>query len=134
MATFNGIYVQPEVRLGSKIAFVFQGQYLSFGGVALTPPVVSFSPPNGTFISPNTPIQITVEDTDQFASIIVTARFPDGQWDVVAENGVFAAQYSQSTRVPTGSTLWQYTVKRNGGWHAAPTFRVVAVDSKGAVA
>ncbi len=62
---------------------------------------------------------------DDLGSIVVAVTYPDGRREVVFSGGAFAPVFafaSSATAVAVGET--DFTVRRTGGWDAAPTLDV----------
>lgn len=101
------------------------------GGDDPTPPVVTAETPQGTVLTPATPVVFTVTDEIELRRVIVHVRHAGRlAVEVVHDGDDFAPLYAGSSRTAiTGG--WRYSVTRLGGWLSAPTFRVFAADAAG---
>lgn len=97
---------------------------------AAAPTVALVSPADGSAIARTTPIVVDVTDASAFAAIFVWVVYPNGSTDVVHDGEGFAAAFGTSTRAGI-SGGYRYTLRRAGGWPAAPTVRVRPVDAAG---
>lgn len=100
----------------------------------VAPPIVNnFAPAAGTALSKATPVTFDVtDDSGQFRGIIVVASFATtGVCEVIHDGDVFRGFYvssSSRTRIERG---FRYTVAHTGGWPAAPTIQIFAMDASG---
>jgi hypothetical protein len=97
----------------------------------IAPVVTNLIPAEGTPIYSTTPLQFDVtDDSGLLAAITVMVSFPDGSYDTVWDNSVFAANYSASTSAPIAGGL-RFVLRRVGGWTGSPRVKVVVVDQAG---
>ncbi len=100
---------------------------------AVDPIVTLVSPPEGR-INRHDALTVDVTDLSGFARVVVMAMFPStsGPWEVAHDGLTFGPGYTGSERstIPGG---FRYTLRRDGGWFADPTLRVIAIDAKGNV-
>lgn len=117
---FTGVF---QVRMAEE--------YGGAGPIVIPPVVSNMVPASGTPIYPNTTIQFDVtDDSGLFTAIIVMVSFPDGSYEVIHDSAQFAPRYRTSTNNPI-TNGFTFVVRRNGGWPAAPTIKVVGVDAAG---
>lgn len=98
-----------------------------------TVPAVTFDPPLGTELQLNQPFSVTVTDPGILRRMIVRVTFPSGDyedaWDGYAITPRYAAASSLQGVDGTGGK--KLTVMRTGGWPAAPSPNVYAIDNAG---
>jgi hypothetical protein len=95
------------------------------------PTVTLVSPADGSTIT-RTPIVVDVTDASTFAALFVWVTYNDGRApDLVHDGESFQVPFAgNSTRVSI-SGGYRYTLRRAGGWPAAPTVHVLPVDTAG---
>jgi hypothetical protein len=95
----------------------------------VSPPVITnFDPPVGTPIQRADPVTFEVTDLNLLrAEIFVSIA---GDVFVVHDGVKFRGNFTQSSRSPIPNGF-RFVVRRAGGWYAAPTFEVHAVDTGG---
>lgn len=100
---------------------------------AVDPTVTLVSPPVGR-INRHDALTVDVTDLSGFARVVVMAMFPSssGPWEVVHDGLTFGPGYTGSTRTAIANGF-RYILRRQGGWFADPTLRVIAIDAKGNV-
>lgn len=104
----------------------------TIGASAGAAPVVSLvSPPAGTRLTRTDPIVVEVSDDTNLAYHMIVALYPAGRHELVLDGGdpSLTTNYHWTRTAISGG--WRYAVQRKGGWHAAPTLRVVGVDDGG---
>lgn len=94
------------------------------------PTVGLVSPADGAEITRTTPIVVDVTDAGGLATVFLWAEYPDGEEEVVYRDGAFSQRFRTSTRAGIADG-GRYTLRRSGGWPAAPTIHVGPVDSSG---
>jgi len=95
-----------------------------------TPPTIgSYNPTPGTPIHTYRPIAFTVTDNGDLRRVMVIVSYASGAVDVAHDGDAFRGLYFGSRVAVAGG--WRYTVARGGGWPAAPTFEVRAIDTAG---
>jgi hypothetical protein len=112
---------------------------LTGGGGTPTPPTVSnIVPTPGTPVAPDTPLQFDITDANGFSLIIpmivlnpLSVPEPTGH-GVAEADFAFEGLYLSSTRVQI-TDGFRYTLRRRGGWTAAPALLIWAVDLNGAI-
>jgi hypothetical protein len=89
-------------------------------------------PADGSTITRTTPIVVDVTDASTFAALFVWVTYNDGRApDLVHDGESFQVPFAgNSTRVSI-SGGYRYTLRRAGGWPAAPTVHVLPVDTAG---
>jgi hypothetical protein len=95
------------------------------------PTVTLVSPAEDSEITRATAIVIDVTDASSFAAIFVWVVYPNGSTDVVHDGEGFAVPFAGSSTRTSISGGYRYTLRRAGGWPAAPTVRVRPVDTAG---
>ncbi len=97
---------------------------------ATAPTVALVSPTDGAEIARTAPVVVDVTDEGGLATVFLWASYPDGEEEVVYRDGTFANRFRTSTRsgITNGG---RYTLRRSGGWRAAPTIHVGPVDTSG---
>lgn len=100
---------------------------------AVDPVVTLVSPPEGR-INRHDALTVDVTDLSGFARVVVMAMFPStsGPWEVAHDGLTFGPGYTGSERTAIANGF-RYTLRRQGGWFADPTLRVIAIDAKGNV-
>lgn len=98
-----------------------------------TPPVVdNYDPLPGTTIAATDTISFDVtDDSGSFCSVMITASFPDGSWEVVHTGDAFAPRYAAGSSRTVIANGFRYTCRRAGGWPASPTIVSFPVDAAG---
>lgn len=133
----GAISVRQVSGMGARFYVPTQFQPFPPGGPAdIVPPVVELvSPAEGVSISSTTPLVVDVLEETTLAVALVFARFGGaGATELVHDGTKFVAPYnlaSSSRDAIDGG--YRYTVTRSGGWPAAPSLSVLAVDAAGQV-
>jgi hypothetical protein len=102
------------------------------------PTISDIEPASGQPVYPDTPISFNVTDVDSFSAIIpMIILNPYGTPEPVSRgvaDGDFAfeALYSRSTRIAI-TNGYRYTIRRRGGWPAAPRLQIWATDLSGGI-
>lgn len=102
-------------------------------GDETAPTVGNFSPAAGTPIEAATPVAFDVTDEIELRAVLVLARMVVvgvQLYEVAWDGTAFSERYSGSSRSAIAGGH-RYTIRRTGGWPAAPTVRVLAVDTSG---
>lgn len=97
------------------------------------PPTVSdVFPAPGTSIRKNQPLSFFVGDVDDNGlAEFITMSFPGlVPEEVVWDASSFTSLYSNSSRTSSGNGH-DYVIRRTGGWPAAPSLRIFAIDTNG---
>lgn len=104
---------------------------LNFSGVDLiSPTVADFQPPPETTIGPQDKIYFSVTDDTRIGQVLVAINYAALERMDVAHDGVqFCSGYTGSVTPIAGGL--RYEIFRVGGWLAAPTIRIFAVDAAG---
>lgn len=97
---------------------------------ATAPTVALVSPSAPGEITRATPIIVDVTDTSALVVVFVWVTYPGRAPDIVHDGDAFAELFSSSTRASI-SGGYRYTLRRNGGWPAAPTVRIRPIDAAG---
>lgn len=89
------------------------------------PTYSGISPDNGSTLSQNDPILLSVFDQLRIASDFIYIIFPSGRSEIVWTGSSFGPRYAGSTRtvIYTGNI---YVIRRIGGWDEAPMLRATA--------
>ncbi len=96
------------------------------------PVVGNYSPAPGTAISRASALAFDVTDAGAgLRRAIVAARFPDGTYEIVHDGDAFAPRYSSLSARTTLAGGFRFSVRRTGGWPAAPTLVAFPVDASG---
>lgn len=101
------------------------------------PEVLNFTPPpTAGPIGPNTAVAFDVVDSVAFRDLLVLAYFPGTNLVEVAYDGTgftpfYNAQSSIANTTIMGNAGFHFVLNRAGGWPAAPTFVVHAIDTSG---
>lgn len=114
------------------------GQSLGFELSALPPvfdttkPTISnYLPPADASIEATDPIQFDVtDDSGAFVRIIVTVTLA-GVTEVVHDGSQFRGLYAGLSARALIANGFRFTVARQGGWTASPTFETFAIDAAG---
>lgn len=95
------------------------------------PVVGDFDPEDGTEIGPGDSISFSVtDDSGAFARIMVIVSM-NGIAEVVHDGAAFRGLFQGASSRSAITGGFRYTVGRQGGWEATPTFEVFAIDSSG---
>jgi len=102
------------------------------GGDTTAPTVSVVSPAEGTPLRPSDTVVFDVDDDGGPSALRhVEVRVTQGETVETVFNGTsFVGAYTASSRVET-VTGYRFTVQRTGGWIAAPSFSVDAIDTAG---
>jgi hypothetical protein len=100
-----------------------------------TPPSVSdWNPAPGAELELDTPVSFTVTDASgAFAATFISVGFPTNDVETAFQGATFRGRYAAGSSRVSVSGGWRYTLVRQGGWPAKPTFLVDVVDAKGNV-
>lgn len=101
------------------------------GGDTTAPDVALVTPADGSAIARSAPLVIDVTDASDFASIFAWVVYPNGNTEVAYDGEAFTAAFAGSSTRVSISGGYRYTLRRAGGWPAAPTIRVRPVDVAG---
>lgn len=102
-----------------------------------TPPqITNLTPAAGSSLDANEPITLDVTDETGFGRVAILASFSDGIGgeivEVVHDGDAFRGNYLGVINLRTNITDgFRFTILRDGGWTAAPTFEFLAVDAGG---
>jgi hypothetical protein len=101
----------------------------------VTPPTIAVvSPTPGGVIRRDEAFVVDVTDASGLALIVLTAEIPaGGAHEVVWLKDSFSGPYATGSTRAAIADGYRYTIQRTGGWTAAPTFHVEAVDTAGNV-
>lgn len=115
----------------STTGSTFAGATLDFTAPdTLAPHVSDFSPSPGTELQTDAPIAFNVVDDTGLRPVVVVVRYEDiGAADLAHDGADFVDTY-EGTRTPIAGGF-RYSLVRRGGWPAAPTIQVFAVDTAG---
>lgn len=97
---------------------------------ATAPTIDNFSPLPGTPISRNEPISFDVTDASGLERAIIMVTI-SGITYVVHDGDKFRGEFSNFSSRSVITDGFRYSIRRNGGWLAAPTFEVAAYDTDG---
>lgn len=101
---------------------------------AVAPIVDNYDPAVGSTITATQALSFDVtDDTGTFSSIVITAYFPDGSWEVIHTGTQFAPRYAASSSRAAIANGFRYTCRRVGGWSGNPTIVSFPVDAAGNV-
>lgn len=106
------------------------GQGGAPGGGDITDPLIdNFDPPVGTPLNRNDAVSFDVTDLN----LVRAEVFVDigGDVFVVHDGDRFRGNFSNYSTRSVITNGFRFTVRRNGGWIAAPAFEVHAIDSGG---
>lgn len=124
--------------LGSLVISVVGGVGSAMGLVQVvdidrSPPTIqNFSPAVGTPIQPDSTISFDVTDNSGLRKVLIAVSFNNVIGVEVAYDGtIFRPPYASGSSRTTISGGSRYAIKRDGGWPAAPTFEVFAIDTAG---
>lgn len=97
---------------------------------ATEPTVALVSPAEDSEITRTTPVVVDVTDAGGLAAVFVWVTYEGRAPDIVHDSESFADLFASSTRASI-TNGYRYTLRRTGGWPAAPTVRVRPVDASG---
>jgi hypothetical protein len=104
---------------------------LADGSGDVTDPIVTFLLASETVIARTASITVDVTDESALRKVVVLAWFEAlGRYEVPWDGSQFEPRYTASTRTAIAGGH-RYVLTRSGGWPAAPTVRVVAIDTGG---
>lgn len=144
MATYNADTTLADSTVPT-VEGAFHANYAANVSVFQAPPVPpsaptisDVEPAAGVAVYADTAISFSVTDIDNFSSIIpMIILDPYGTPEPVSRgvaDGDFAfeARYSSSTRIAIANG-YRYTIRRRGGWPAAPRLQIWATDLSGGI-
>lgn len=97
----------------------------------IPPSVTVVSPAAGSSIRRTDAVVLDVVDAEALRRVVISVEYPDLRVEeVVWAGSSFVVAYEASTRatIPGGH---RYSLRRVGGWRAAPRFRIHALDTSG---
>jgi hypothetical protein len=100
----------------------------------VTPPVVTFATADGSTLSGDSTVTLSVTDADDFSALLLAIEFSDGTYEVVHDGAAFAGRYdARSTRIAIEGG-YTYVLDRDLGWPRVDSFtvKVFPVDTLGA--
>lgn len=101
------------------------------GGDTTAPDVALVTPADGSAMARAAPVVIEVTDASALAAIFAWVVYPNGNTEVAYDGEAFTAAFAGSSTRVSISGGYRYTLRRAGGWPAAPTIRVRPVDVAG---
>ena len=125
-ATYEIVVEIDEPKVKQMVSFELANAPSDFAD----PEFTNFDPAPGTTISRTRVISFDVIDDTALRVVVVMARFPNGDYEVVWDGSAFSKRYASSSRAAIAGGH-RFSLSRTGGWPATPTFRGVAVDTSG---
>lgn len=99
----------------------------------VAPVVSNVSPADGATLKSDTAIQFDVtDDSGSLSAVFISARYvSSGEHEVVHDGDQFATRFVALSTRTSISGGYRYTLRRSGGWPAAPNLLVKALDASG---